>query len=413
MKLIVKQGTTSLRLVIFVPDSSVSTGAGKTGLTNASSGLKWYYWRPDAGNAGGTSVSVVSATRGTFTSGGFIEIDSTNLPGFYEIGVPNAVIASTNAPLWAVMGLSGVTNMAPVNIEFQLVPWDITDSVRMGLTALPNASAASAGGLPTVGTGASQLDVDSSGRVNVGKWLGTAVTAGTTAGKPDVVVTTNNDKSAYTLSSLESPVLESGTAQAGGSLTITLRSGASATNSLYNGCQLRIYGGTGAGQARVITGYVGSTKVATMDATWTTNPDSTSTYAIAGHYSPALFSALAVTAASVSGSVGSVTGAVGSVTAGVTVSAGQFTVKKNTALNGFSFPMYDSTTHQSATGKTVTAQRFIDGGTVASCTNSVTEISNGAYTINFAAGDLNGNTILFKFSATGCDEVWFTIVTQA
>ncbi len=38
-------------------------------------------------------------------------------------------------------------------------------------------------------------------------------------------------------------------------------------------------GGTGAGQARFITAYVGATKVATV-ATWVTNPDNTTTFAI-------------------------------------------------------------------------------------------------------------------------------------
>lgn len=135
MKLLVKLGTTSKRIVIFVQDTSKTDGSGLTGLTSGSSGLTWYYWREDAGNAGGTSVSVTSATRGSFTSGGFIEIDATNLPGYYEIGVPNAVIAS--GANWAVMMLKGVTNMAVVPVEFQLVSFDPNDAVSLGLSSLP------------------------------------------------------------------------------------------------------------------------------------------------------------------------------------------------------------------------------------------------------------------------------------
>lgn len=74
--------------------------------------------------------------------------------------------------------------------------------------------------------------------------------------------------------------LSSGTAQAGAATTITLASGDSATNSIYNGERILLTGGTGAGQSRVITGYVGSTKVATVARAWTTNPDGTSTYEI-------------------------------------------------------------------------------------------------------------------------------------
>jgi len=79
---------------------------------------------------------------------------------------------------------------------------------------------------------------------------------------------------------LESMSLRAGTAQAGGAATITLDTSASATNDYYNGDMLMIVGGVGAGQTRVITDYDGSTKVATVNASWSTNPDSTSRYVI-------------------------------------------------------------------------------------------------------------------------------------
>jgi hypothetical protein len=70
-----------------------------------------------------------------------------------------------------------------------------------------------------------------------------------------------------------------GTAQAGAATTITLSSRASATDDYYNGMYVAIVSGTGNGQIRAITDYVGSTKVSTV-STWTTNPDSTSEYKI-------------------------------------------------------------------------------------------------------------------------------------
>jgi hypothetical protein len=123
-------------------------------------------------------------------------------------------------------------------------------------------------------------------------------------------------------------VQHSGTAQAGAATTVTLAAGASATDDLFNGQVVKIYGGTGAGQSRVITDYVGSTKVATVDRAWATNPDATSTYAVMASSAPKLDASHQVVAASVqgnvtgsagsvTGSVGSVTGAVGSVTADV------------------------------------------------------------------------------------------------
>jgi len=71
-----------------------------------------------------------------------------------------------------------------------------------------------------------------------------------------------------------------GTSSAGTNTTITLESGASTSNDTYNSMNVRIYGGTGDGQQKVITDYVGSTLVATVNSAWSTNPDATSTYIV-------------------------------------------------------------------------------------------------------------------------------------
>jgi hypothetical protein len=73
---------------------------------------------------------------------------------------------------------------------------------------------------------------------------------------------------------------DTGTAQAGTSTSITLKSSSSSTDDYFNGLYITITGGTGAGQVRIITDYVGSTKVATVDRAWTTAPNSSSTYSI-------------------------------------------------------------------------------------------------------------------------------------
>ena len=71
-----------------------------------------------------------------------------------------------------------------------------------------------------------------------------------------------------------------GTAQAGASTTITLAAGASAADDFYNSLYIVTTGGTGSGQTRLITNYVGATKIATVDAAWTVTPDATTTYSI-------------------------------------------------------------------------------------------------------------------------------------
>lgn len=83
----------------------------------------------------------------------------------------------------------------------------------------------------------------------------------------------------YFQSSLCSANIEEtrGEARAGSGTTLSLS--ISETNDL-TGMQLSITGGTGVGQSRTITAYNTGNQQATV-ATWTTNPDDTSTYAIA------------------------------------------------------------------------------------------------------------------------------------
>ena len=74
-------------------------------------------------------------------------------------------------------------------------------------------------------------------------------------------------------------VVDQGIAQAGTATTITLRDYASSINDTYLCNIIAIIGGTGRGQARLVGGYNGGTKVVTLCGdNWVTNPDNTSVY---------------------------------------------------------------------------------------------------------------------------------------
>lgn len=103
----------------------------------------------------------------------------------------------------------------------------------------------------------------------------------------------------------------------------------------------------------------------------------------------------------------------------VTDSAGRVDVaariQKNTALANFIFPMKDSTDHVTLkTGLSLTEEVSIDGASFTALTNNASEIgSTGVYKIDLAAADLNGDTIMLKFTATGADPLVITIITQS
>lgn len=103
----------------------------------------------------------------------------------------------------------------------------------------------------------------------------------TTAAKALIQIETED---ALVAKHLDHLVTRQGMAQAGGVNTITLDTGASSTNNLYNGQAVLVVGGTGAGQARKIESYNGTTKVATVDSNWAIQPISGSEFIILDIY---------------------------------------------------------------------------------------------------------------------------------
>ncbi|MEY2690193.1 MAG: hypothetical protein RL375_4393 [Pseudomonadota bacterium] len=86
-------------------------------------------------------------------------------------------------------------------------------------------------------------------------------------------------------------------------------------------------------------------------------------------------------------------------------------IQKNTALANFTFTMTDSTNHNPAPSLTVTGTRSLDGGAFASGTiANMTEIGNGVYQCDLGAGDLNGDVVQLRFTASGADDLTITIV---
>jgi len=71
-----------------------------------------------------------------------------------------------------------------------------------------------------------------------------------------------------------------GTAQSGTTGGIVLETGESSSNDAYNYMVIEITDGTGEGQQRIITDYVGSSRTASVYPDWDDAPDNTSVYAI-------------------------------------------------------------------------------------------------------------------------------------
>lgn len=172
-KLALVRGSTSVTVYLFIQNSSVTTGAGLTGLVFNSASLVAYYVRPL-----GAATAITLATQtvtGAFSSGGFVEVDATNMPGIYRFDLPDAVCATGVSH--AVVMLKGATNMVPIPLEIQLTNFDLND-------ADPDVNV-----VKWLGTTAATPTVAGVPEVDVTHWIGTAAATPTVAGVPEVDIT--------------------------------------------------------------------------------------------------------------------------------------------------------------------------------------------------------------------------------
>lgn len=197
-KQLVQINNTSRTEYVFIQNSSVSTGAGLTGLVFNSAGLTADYCVERGARV---NIPLVTQTAtGAFSSGGFVAVDGTNMPGLYRFDIPNAVFATAGTDKAIVM-LKGATNMAPVLLEYQIVAFNPDDAVRLGLTAIPNVAQGTTGSLP-IGNAAGAVTVatnnDKTGYSLTQAFPTNFSTLAITAGGA-TTVGTNNDKTGYSL----------------------------------------------------------------------------------------------------------------------------------------------------------------------------------------------------------------------
>lgn len=106
-RLTVPVGTKSFIADIAFEASNVTTGVGKTGLAYNTSSMVAYSSKNHAAPA---VMTLVNGTVGTFVSLGFVEVDSTNQPGLYQLGVPDALLDTAGVVEIIIKGASNVSD---------------------------------------------------------------------------------------------------------------------------------------------------------------------------------------------------------------------------------------------------------------------------------------------------------------
>lgn len=145
---IVLKGSTNRSVTVRIIDSTA--GTPETGVVFNTSGIDLWYRRELAVVSSVTEVTLAALTT-AHADGGFLHIND----GEYRFDLPDAAFATG---VNHVDFGGTVTGMIVIGGRIRLVDVDIEDSVRAGLTSLPNAAADAAGGL--VISDAGGLDVD-------------------------------------------------------------------------------------------------------------------------------------------------------------------------------------------------------------------------------------------------------------
>ena len=110
-------GTVSTHVNVFVPNATVSTGAGLADIVASTVTLAWY--RSDS--SGVSSYTLTSGTLGTFAGSTMTQASSSLALGWYQVALPDSLFASGHQ---AVVHLSGAASMAPVPVLIELTKTD-------------------------------------------------------------------------------------------------------------------------------------------------------------------------------------------------------------------------------------------------------------------------------------------------
>src|SRR5262245_29997342 len=130
MSYALKKGTTSKILLVYALDAS-DMRSGKTGLNSRTANASAAYIRE--GEAQVRQIPLADGKLGEHRAGSFIEIDDKLLPGVYQFGLPDEVLAAGAETVTLVLRFPAAV-IEPISIH--LVAYDPQDADRLGMSAL-------------------------------------------------------------------------------------------------------------------------------------------------------------------------------------------------------------------------------------------------------------------------------------
>jgi hypothetical protein len=129
-KYTLKAGSTSKLLLFYATDEN---GDGSTGLRPHLAGAAAAYIRE--GEPAAKPVPLGAGRLGEWSSGGLAEVDPVLMPGVYQFGAPDEMLAEGSTRVLLQLRFAGA-RIRP--IEVSLVRFDPQDAERMGVWSLAN-----------------------------------------------------------------------------------------------------------------------------------------------------------------------------------------------------------------------------------------------------------------------------------
>ena len=381
----IKKNSADVTDYFFILDAT--DGSPETGVTITDLDLQ--YVRNGAAPSAKVDATALAATDSAHSDNKAIEIDATDQPGLYRVDWPDAAFATGVDQV--ILTVNG-TGFQPAHKEIQLVDYDPTDSVRLGLTALPAAAADAAGGLPISDAGG--LDMDNL-KAELDGLQGADGKALISSDAQDLSATLDVNAKALG-GTVQSATDLKDFADAGYDPATNKVQGVVLVDTTTTNSDMR--GTDNAATAAKLLAYTqllarSDAAIETDNATELTaiNADGGSG---AGDYSAQTDSQEAIR--------------------NNQKGTDDAIPTKNSGFSNITFLMVDATDHFTPeTGLTVTGQRSLDGAAFAGVAGSIAEIANGIYQFDAAAADMNGDMIIFRFSASGAADTFITMKTTS
>jgi hypothetical protein len=130
MSYALRKGTTSKILLVYALDAA-DMRSGKTGLNSRTPDSSAAYIRE--GEVQVRRIPLIEGKLGEHRAGSVVEIDNKLLPGVYQFGVSDKMLAGGSETVTLVLKFPGAV-IEPISIH--LVAYDPQDADRLGMSAL-------------------------------------------------------------------------------------------------------------------------------------------------------------------------------------------------------------------------------------------------------------------------------------